>query len=356
MTTGMNRQKRRRHKQNIVDDRQEINALFREPRGGIDAQHFDEKKRAREDDLQDGFQFAGFLCRKDGAVFRYHHAQSGNKKLAANDKQHAENAPCRNQPLPRQQKKHADDKNFINQRIRQLSEIGNLMVFARRPAVQPIGDARQNIQNKCQRFRARKRGVKEKTDCENQRDTRQRDRVRHIHVFIFYRQCLFGKPVLRQYRLRTDKNGEIMREKHSNAPLRHLAPRKCDGQNTMVKNATAEVLKIVGPLVPVALYQKNYRNKKHRNIFEYLSQSNVRCLFMGGAYRAVVSIWMLESCAVISGLSAVRPSAVQESDRISDTERTIFGYSSMLIVASLLIKKITEKPLTVRLNREIAVF
>ena len=96
----MNRQKRRRHKQNIVDDRQEIKALFREPRGGIDAQHFDEKKCTREDDLQDGFQFAGFLCRKDGAVFRYHHAQSGNKKLATHNEQHAENAPCRNQSLP----------------------------------------------------------------------------------------------------------------------------------------------------------------------------------------------------------------------------------------------------------------
>ena len=129
-----------------------MNTLFREPCGGIDAQHFDEKKCAREDDLQDGFQFSRFLRRKDGAVFRHHHAQSGNKKLAANDEQHAENAPCRNQPLPRQQKKHADDKNFVNQRIRQLPEVGNLMILARRPAVQPIGDARQNVQNKCQRF------------------------------------------------------------------------------------------------------------------------------------------------------------------------------------------------------------
>ena len=152
MATGMNRQQGCRYKQNIVDDRQKTDALRRKPRGGIDTQHFDEEKRTRENNLQDGFQFSRFLRRHDGSVLRDHHAQTGDKKLAAHDEQHAENAPCRNQSLPRQQKKHADDKNFINQRIRQLSEIRNLAEFARRPAVQPIGDARQNVQNKCQRF------------------------------------------------------------------------------------------------------------------------------------------------------------------------------------------------------------
>ena len=148
----MNRQKGCRHKQDTVDNRQKINTFLRKPRGGIDAQHFDEKKRTRKDNLQDSFQFSRFLRRKHGAVFRHHHTQPGDEKLAAHDEQHAENAPCRNQPLPCQQQEHADDKNFIDQRIRQLPEIGNLMIFARRPSVQPIGDARHDVQNKRQRF------------------------------------------------------------------------------------------------------------------------------------------------------------------------------------------------------------
>ncbi len=206
MTTGMNRQKCRRHKQDIIDNRQNMKTFRREPCGGIDAQHFDEKKRAREDDLQDGFQLSRCFRRHNGSVLCDHHAQSGNKKLATNDEQHAENAPCRNQSLPRQQKEHADDKNFINQRIRQFPEVGNLMIFACRPAVQPIGDARQNVQNKRQRFRTRKRSIKEKTDCENQRNTRQRDRVRHIHILIVCFRRHFGKSVFGKHRLRADKS------------------------------------------------------------------------------------------------------------------------------------------------------
>ena len=58
-----------------------------------------------------------------------------------------------------------------------------------------------------------------------------------------------------------------------------------------------------------------------------------------------VFMLILKFCAVISCLSAVcLPSDVHENDRISDTERAIFVYSSRVIVA-FLFEKITEIPL-----------
>ena len=109
------------------------------------------------------------------------------------------------------------------------------------------------------------------------------------------------------------------------------------------------------PLYPLLFTKKIIEIKKHRNIFEYLSQSNVRCLFMGGAYRAVFFHTDVEILRRNFGL-------VCRTSFGRSRERSYFGYRTydfrIFINAHcrLLIKKITEKPLTVRLNREIAVF